>query len=429
MTADAADTAIAASTSRLGANYWRLWTASAVSNVGDGVLLTALPVLAARVTDSRISVSLITTFLSLPWLLLAVPAGALLDRFDRRLLMVAADVFRAILVGTLAIVAAFTDVQMWMLWVLAFGLGAGEVFFDSGSHAILPTIVDSDRLERANGLRAAVEIAGNTFIGPPLGAALFGVAVWIPFGIDAASFVVAAILITSLTIRRAPAAADAGPRTPWSDDVREGVRWARHNPLIRVLIIAGVLGNMSFIIYESTFVLFAKEELGVSNLGFGVLMAVIGGGALMAGVVADRVAMRLGRRLAMLIGAGGPVVATLAIAALPVAWWVALMLAVQMILATIWNIIAMSLRQRVVPNHLFGRVNALFRFFAWGSLPIGAALGGLLASVGGLRAPYVASAGLMLVAFVLVLTRMRPAAIDAALAAAADGGSPSEPAR
>jgi MFS family permease len=405
---------------RLGANYWRLWAASAVSNVGDGVLLTALPILAARVTDSRVSIGLITTFLSLPWLLLALPAGALLDRFDRRMLMVAADVFRAVLVAVLAVVAAFADVQMWMLWVLAFGLGAGEVFFDSGSHAIIPTIVASEQLERANGMRAAVEVAGNTFIGPPLGAKLITVAAWIPFGIDAVSFVVAAMLITSLTARRSPVAESSEQRGQWRDDVREGMRWARHHSLIRVLIISGVLGNMSFIIYESTFVLFAKEELGVSEEGFGVLMAVIGGGALLAGVVADRVAARLGRRLAMLIGAGGPVLATLAIAAAPVAWWVALMLAVQMVLATIWNIIAMSLRQRLIPNHLFGRVNALFRFFAWGSLPIGAVLGGVLASVAGLRAPYVASAGLMLLAFVLVVTRMRPAAIDAALAAATD---------
>jgi MFS family permease len=172
-------------------------------------------------------------------------------------------------------------------------------------------------------------------------------------------------------------------------------------------------------------VLFAKEELAVSDEGFGVLMAVIGGGALLAGVIADRVAARLGRRLALLIGAGGPVLATLAIAAAPVTWWVALMLAVQMVLATIWNIIAMSLRQRLIPNHLFGRVNALFRFFAWGSLPVGAALGGVLASAAGLRAPYVASAGLMLLAFVLVVIRLRPAAIDAALVAASDGAATS----
>jgi MFS family permease len=409
--------------SRLGANYWRLWTATAISNLGDGVLLAALPVLAARVTKSAVSIGLIATLISLPWLLLALPAGALVDRADRRRVMVSADVFRASLVGVLASVAAFAEVRMWMLFVLALGLGAGEVFFDSGSQAIVPEIVDKDLLERANGLRLSVETAGNTFIGPPLGAALFGVAVWLPFGADAATFIIAAVLVISITMRSkptspSPAADDLAPRS-WRDDIREGARWTKNHRLIRVFIAASVLGNLSFMIYESTFVLFATKELGVSERGFGVLLAVIGGGALLAGMVADRVAARLGRRTAMLVGAGGPVLATLGIAAAPVAWWVAAMLAVQMMLGTVWSIIAVSIRQRLVPNHLYGRVNSLFRFFAYGALPIGAFLGGVLASVAGLRAPYVASAVLMFVAFLLVVFKLRPAAIDAALAAAA----------
>jgi MFS family permease len=407
--------------SRLGTSYWRLWSATAISNVGDGVLLAALPVLAARVTTSAVSIGLITTMMSLPWLLLALPAGAVADRVDRRRVMVSADLFRASLVGVLACVTAFADARMWMLWVLAFGLGAGEVFFDSGSQAIVPSIVPENQLERANGLRLAVETAGNTFIGPPLGALLFGTAVWLPFGADAASFVVAVVLVTSIrmNVAETPLVAEQPAGGSWRDDIREGARFAKNHQLIRVLITASVLGNMSFMVYESTFVLFAKEELGVSERGFGVLVAVIGGGALLAGMIADRVAAKLGRRVAMLVGAGGPVLATLAIAAAPVAWWVAAMLAVQMMLGTTWSIIAVSIRQRLVPNHLYGRVNSLFRFFAFGSMPIGAALGGLLASVAGLRAPYIASAALMCVAFLLVVFRLRPAAIDAALAAAA----------
>jgi MFS family permease len=420
MSSDRVDAPVAQS--RLGMNYWRLWTASAISNLGDGVLLAALPVLAARVTDNAAAIGLIMTLMSLPWLLLALPAGAIADRADRRRVMISADLSRALLVGAFACVAAFSDVQMWMLWLLAFGLGAGEVFFDSGSQAIVPAIVTEDRLERANGLRLSVETAGNTFIGPPIGAVLVATAVWLPFGVDAASFVVAALLVLAITTRPTikPAAVDESARGSWRDDIREGARWTKNHQLIRVLIAAAVLGNMSFLMFESTFVLFAREELGVSERGFGVLLAVIGGGALLAGMVADRVADKLGRRTAMLIGAGGPIVATLTIAAAPVAWVVAVMLAVHMMLATTWSIISVSLRQRLVPNHLYGRVNSLFRFFAYGSMPIGAFLGGLVASVAGLRAPYVASAVLMFAAFLLVLFRLRPAAIDAALAAAAE---------
>ena len=111
---------------RLPGSYWRLWTASGISNLGDGVLLAALPLLAARSTDSALSVSLISTFFTIPWLLFALPAGALIDRFDRRRILVSADLFRGLLVAGLAAIAAVTDVQIWMLWVLAFGLGVGS---------------------------------------------------------------------------------------------------------------------------------------------------------------------------------------------------------------------------------------------------------------------------------------------------------------
>lgn len=415
---------------RLGLDYWKLWTASAVSNIGDGVLLAALPILATRLSGSPAAIGLVTTLMTLPWLLLSLPAGAVADRVDRQRIMVFADMYRAALVGGLAIIAATGELRMWMLWILAFGLGAGEVFFDSGSQAIVPRLVADHQLERANGMRLSAETAGNTFIGPPLGTALFAAAVWLPFGVDAASFVIAAVLVVSLSGRiRASRPAPTAPTQPqsWRSDIRDGARWVNDHRLIKVLIVASVLGNMSFLIYESTFVLFARDELGVSERGFGVLLAVIGGGALLAGMIADRVAEKIGRRTAMLVGAGGPVLATLGIAAFPVAWWVAAMLAVQMMLATMWSIIAMSLRQRLVPTELFGRVNSLFRFFAYGAMPVGALLGGVLASVAGLRAPYIASAVLMFGALLLVIYELRPATIDAALAAAAPTETPTQP--
>ena len=180
------------STSPLPGAYWRLWTASAISNLGDGVFVIALPLLATRLTNDPISVSLIAAFFTIPWLLFALPVGVILDRVDRRQVLVVADLFRGALVGGLALVAAFSDVQMWMLWVLAFGLGVGEVFFDNCSQAILPSIVPENQLERANGYLYATEVATNTVIGMPLGSAFFAFAVWLPFGIDAASFVLAA---------------------------------------------------------------------------------------------------------------------------------------------------------------------------------------------------------------------------------------------
>ncbi|MBI4932774.1 MAG: MFS transporter [Actinobacteria bacterium] len=402
-------------TARLPAAYWRLWTASAISNVGDGMLIAALPLLAARITDSRVSVGLISTFFSIPWLLFALPVGALIDRTDRKRVLVTADMCRGALIGGLAAVAAFTEVQVWMLWVLAFGLGVGEVFFDSTSQTILPAIVTSEQLPRANGLRYAVEISGNTFVGAPIGSILFAVAVWLPFGIDAVSFVVAALLAASLRGNFRPTS--VGLDIGWRRQIRTGVRWLFRHRLLRNLALALGLTNFAFAACESTFVLFATEELGISSRGFGLLIAIVGAGSIMAGVAGGWLVNRMGRRFAILVASFSPVVTMAAIGTLPVAWWVVLMTTVQAAMITVWSIIAVTLRQQMVPDHLFGRVNSVFRWISWGAMPVGAFIGGVVAQNLGLRAPYFAGAAVMLVAYLIIVINLRERDIAAAVAA------------
>ncbi len=404
-----------AASPRLPAPYWRLWTASAISNVGDGVLIAALPLLAARVTDSRVSVSLISTFFAIPWLLFALPAGALIDRADRRRVLVTADMFRGVLIAGVAVVAAFSDVQIWMLWILAFGLGVGEVFFDSTSQAILPAIVPSDQLQRANGLRYSVEITGNTFVGAPLGSVLFAAAVWLPFGVDAASFVTAATLAATLRGSFKPVGQES--RQGWRREIRTGFRWMWRNPLLRNLAVSLGLTNLAFAACESTFVLFATEELGVSDRMFGGLIAIVGLGSVLAGLAGGWLVAKVGRRFAILVAAFTPVVTMLAIGTVPVTWWVVLMTTVQAVMITIWSIIAVTLRQQIVPDHLFGRVNSVFRWFTWGSMPVGALIGGLIASRFGLRAPYLFGAATMFLAYLLIVAQLRERNIQAAIAA------------
>ncbi|MFZ4719177.1 MAG: MFS transporter [Ilumatobacteraceae bacterium] len=413
--------AVKGARTRLPGAYWRLWTASAISNTGDGILAAALPILATRITDNSLSIGLISTFFAIPWLLFALPAGTIIDRVDRRSVLIAADLFRGVLVGGLALVAAFGEVQMWMLWVLAFGLGAGEVFFDSTSQTILPSIVSSEQLGRANGLRYSAEITGNTFLGAPLGSLLFAVAVWLPFGVDATSFVVAALLAASLRGKFKPdrAKLDLG----WRFEMRQGVRWMWRSKLLRNLAIALALTNMSFAMAESTFVLFATEELGVSDTLFGVLLAMVGAGSVVAGIAGGWLVDKVGRRFAILVAAFVPVVTMTAIGSIPVTWWVVLMLTVQAMMITVWSIIAVTLRQQIVPDHLFGRVNSVYRWFSWGAMPVGAFIGGLVAHRWNLQAPYFVGAAVMLVAYLLVVTHLREPAIRAAIAA----NNPPEP--
>lgn len=403
--------------------YWRLWAAAGISNAGDGVFVIALPLLASEITDQPSSIALVATFFTIPWLLFSVPIGALIDRADRRRVLVTADLCRGALVGGLALVAAFSDVQLWMLWVLAFGLGLGEVFFDNGSQAILPSVVDEKQLERANGLLYSSEVAGSTFVGMPIGSALFGFAVWLPFGIDAATFVVAAILAASLrgSFRPAPRADTAGDApTSLGSEMRAGLTWLARHHVLRNLTLGVALMNMALAATQSTFVLFAIEELDISKRWFGPLVAIIGAGSLLAGIVGGRVVSKVGRRFAMLVAGLAPILTSLAIGLLPVAWWVILMTTVQALTITIWSIVAVTLRQQLVPDHLFGRVNSVYRWVSTGVMPIGAVIGGLTADWFGLRAPYFAAAVLLAMAYAVVALRLSSAELAAADQAALD---------
>ena len=152
-------------TARLPPAYWRLWGASTISNLGDGVFIVALPLLAARLTRSELSISFIGVATALPWLVLSLPIGAMVDRIDHRVLMVRADLFRCVVVGALTIAVATDRAEVWMLWLAAGFLGIAEVFFDNASQAMVPAIVPVEQLERANGRRFAAEIAANSFVG------------------------------------------------------------------------------------------------------------------------------------------------------------------------------------------------------------------------------------------------------------------------
>ena len=404
---------------KLPGSFWRLWAAAGISNAGDGIFIIALPLLAAQVTNRRTDIALVVAFYTIPALLFSLPIGALIDRTDRRRVLVTTDLCRGALVGSLALIAAFNDVQLWMLWVLAFGLGLGEVFFDNSAQAILPSVVSGDQLERANGLLQSSEIAGSTFIGMPIGSTLFAFAVWLPFGIDAASFVVAAILAASLrgSFRPAPrpaTSASDSETTSLISEMRAGLNWLAHHHVLRNLTLGVALINMALAATQATFVLFAFEELHIAERWFGPLVAIIGAGSLLAGIIGGRVVGKVGRRFAMLVAGLAPVLTSLAIGLFPVAWWVIVMTTVQALTITIWSIVAVTMRQQLVPDHLFGRVNSVYRWISTGVMPIGAILGGLIAQWFGLRAPYFAAAALLLLAYGVVALKLSDAELAAA---------------
>lgn len=405
--------------SRLGRNYDKLWLASAVSNLGDGVRLTALPLLAASITRDPGAVAGVSLAGGLPWLFFALLAGAVVDRVDRRRLMSGMQVLRMAIMAALAATIVGGMESMPVLYIVAFALGVGEVLFDNAAQASMPMVVPRTELEAANGRLYAAEIVTNSFGGPPLGGFLFVAAAASPFAFDAATFALGAALIYSMAGRfRVEREPEATPTTIWVD-IKEGLVWLWRHRLIRTLAL--MLGTMmlSYTATLSVFVLFSLEILGVGGAGFGVLLAMSTVGSVLATVTTRRITRAIGdaaalyAAVAVLAAAPG----VIALTSSPIA--VGAMGVLEGFGAVLWNIITVSMRQAIIPERLLGRVNSVYRLIGWGTMPVGAATGGVLAGVFGLRGPFVVAAVVTAVMGVAALPAVNRRTIAAARAAAA----------
>jgi MFS family permease len=371
---------------RLGGNFARLWTAGAVSNLGDGVVLAAMPLLAASLSRSPTVVALVAAAGSLPWLLFSLVGGAIADRTDRRRTMSIVDGMRFVAMGALGI-ALLTDAESIVLLVIvAFALGMAETVFDNASQAILPSVVHADALETANGRLEGAQIVTNQFVGPPLGAWLFGLAAAAPFFLDAGSFAFAAVLVLTLrgSFRPERTVADTTMRA----DIAEGVRWLTRHRVLRSLAIALGIINFVGMAAMTILVLYSQEILHLTDTQYGLLLTAEAAGAVLGSLVASRVSARLGPgtalTLAIVVSAGSFFV--------PVFWAqpvaVAASLAIGAFGGLVWNVITVSPRQSLVPDELLGRVNSAYRLVGWGTMPLGALAGGIVADAFGLRAPF-----------------------------------------
>lgn len=378
-------------------HYWRQWLASAISNLGDGMNVAAMPLLTYSLTADPRLVSLSAFAAFLPWLILALPVGVYVDRFDRKRLMIGANVMRAALFAFIAVLVVTDSMSIGILLALLLFVGCCEVVFDSSAQAFLPAIVPAESLPRANGLLYATEVVANGFIGLPFGAWLWVAAAGIPFGANAAALTLAAILVTSIKV--VPTHREAArTNTSFFAELREGLEWLRDNRRLRTLALLLGVTNMCGTFGNSIFVKYASEEIGVSETGFGILLAAMSIGSIVGGLLGDRIASRLGERQA-LIGSyavfGG---AMIAMSIAPSAWVVAVIASIEGLAGTVWNVITVSMRQRVIPEDLFGRVNSAYRWIGTGSIGLGALIGGQIAHGFGVRAPFLAGGILTLLA-------------------------------
>jgi MFS family permease len=310
-------------------------------------------------------------------------------------------------------------------------LGIGEVLYDNSAQTFMPSIVHADDLEKANGRLWSVEQVANTFAGPPLAALLIAISFSLPFFVDAATFVVSAVLIASIRTSRStgmPTGPGQVDRRPWKVELAEGFRWLWSHDLLRTLAIVLGLLNMLGTMSTATFVLFGQEVLGTSPTEFAILGTSGAVGGIVGGWTASAVARRIGvgPSLAITLLGGGAVTIIIGL----MTWWPAvwLLLGAYMFMAVLWNVITVSFRQTVIPDHLLGRVNSVYRFFGWGMMPVGAALGGLIVVLGeqaasrevAQRLPWLVAGALTIALFAYAGPRLTSARFAEARAAALD---------
>lgn len=433
----------------LGPRYRRLVASAAAANLGDGLMMIALMWLASSISRDPAVIALIGLASRLPWLILSLPAGVIVDRVDRRRLVVQMDLLRCVCVAALGVVvllasgdlptpeeldagaAAPTNAGLLIAAVTlaALVLGCAEVLRDNAAQTLLPSLVEHRQLERANARLWGAEISANQFIGPPLGGVLVGLAVAIPFLLNAGLLALSAVLLIGMsgTYRaRAPEAPVGGvataTATSWRADLSEGISWLWRHRLLRTLaLMLGVMNLLGAAAF-TTLVLFVQEALGLlDGWAFGLVITGSAIGAVLGSLVGDRIARRLdiGPTLLLAVTGMGTGMAVAGLTSWPVLFW-----CIEVgtgLMVVLWNVVTVSLRQRIIPDHLLGRVNAAYRFFGWGMMALGAPLGATLIwlvepHLGremALRSPYLLAAAGYLALAPLVLIRLRTSTVRA----------------
>ncbi|MEU5669901.1 MFS transporter [Micromonospora sp. NPDC047753] len=392
---------------RLGADFTKLWTAAAVSNVGDGVTMAAGPLLVASVTDEPAFIAGAVFAQQLPWLLFALISGAYVDRLDKRRMVVVVNLIRAAALSGLAAAIATETVTVIIIYVVLFLLGVGETLADTATGALLPAVVDPDELASANARLYASFTIGNQFVAKPLGAWLFVISAAVPFGFDALTFAISAALMAG--IRKGPVPAEPRQRTSLRAEVAAGLQWLWRHRLLRVLALSMGLSNIAFGAAFAVFVLYCRERLGVSGVGYGFLLTAFAVGGLVGTTVAARITRALGGSTVLRAGLVIEIVTHVSLAITTTPWIAAVVLVIFSIHAMVWGIVVTSARQRVVPPLLRGRVGSVFALLDLGGAALGSLLGGVFASVWEITTPFWIAAAVMVTITVLAWRPMREA--------------------
>jgi len=366
----------------MGPAFNRLWASSLVSNLADGVLIAAAPLLAITLTDSTVLISVIGAMVMLPWLLFAMPIGVMVDRVDRRFILAASNAIRSGVIGAMALGIATGHVTIYWLIFSAFIIGVCEVATDTTAQSLIPQILDEEHYEKGNSRLQISETVIQGFIGSPLSGFLYAIAIWLPFFINSIGYAVATLFALLIPIQylqdvRADSLNETKPS--YIEDIKFGIKYLYNQKVLRRLVLTTATIGVCYSAGTATMVLFIIKELELSPQYFGVVLSIQGVGALLGAIVAPKASKKFGRSIIMTLGiTSSSVVLLLQGFASNIYIFLALATFGGFAISQ-WNILLMATYQRIIPNELYGRIHGTRRTLVWGMMPIGSLIGGVLA--------------------------------------------------
>jgi MFS family permease len=366
----------------MGPAFNRIWASSVISNLSDGILIAAAPLLAISLTDSTVLISAIGAMVMLPWLLFAIPIGVLVDRVDRRFILAGANATRSAVVGALALLIATDHVTIYWLLVASFVIGVCEVAADTTAQSLIPQILEEKNFEKGNSRLQISETVIQGFVGGPLSGFIYAIAIALPFFINSLGLAVASLLALSIPIKYLQDVRKDDvekEKKKFVADMKFGIKYLFNEKVLRRLVVTTASIGVCYSMGTATMVLFIIKELELPKQLFGVILAIQSIGAIAGAFMAPRLSEKFGRSNVMTFGIVSSSVVLLLQGFSPNIYIFVALATFGGFAISQWNILLMATYQTVIPNELYGRIHGTRRTLVWGMMPIGSLLGGVLA--------------------------------------------------
>ena len=377
---------------KLGPAFNRLFSASVISNLSDGLLAVAAPLLAISLTKDPILISMLSAFVMLPWLLFAIPIGLIVDRSNKRLLITFTNSIRFITAGLVALAISTDTITIYWLLLATFLIGTCEVATDTAAQSLIPVILEKKNFEKANSRMNIAETVIQNFIGAPLSGFLYATAIVLPFILNSLGFLIAAFFVfmipAHLISQGSSAETPVTEKKSFISEIKFGLNYLWNDRPLRRLVATTTSLGFFYSLSTSTLILFITEILEVQAKYFGVLMAGAGSGGVLGGILTPILSKKFGRGAVLAIAIFISSITVIFQGLSPNVWVFGVIGFISTFAITNWNILLMSCYQVLIPADLYGRIHGARRTFVWGVTPIGALLGGVIAHCG-LRLPLI----------------------------------------